>query len=79
MSRKLFYVVLTASCFLIGCSGGDDSIRQLENTINEQHLKIVVLYILIPVASLIGIFIGTAVGAKARRDFEKEKENGKDE
>ena len=73
MSRKLFYVVLMLSCFLIGCSGADENIKQLENAINEQHLKIVVLYILIPVIFLVGVFVGTVAGAKARRDFEKGK------
>lgn len=76
MSKNLFFVVLFVLCFLIGCS---DKADQMQNTINEQHLEIVVLYILLPVVLLAGVFIGTVAGAKARRDSDKgyrEKENG---
>jgi hypothetical protein len=52
--------------------------KKLQDSVQEQHTKNVVLYILIPVVLLVGVFIGTAVGAKARRDIDREKEEGSD-
>ena len=77
MIKKLFFVLLTASSLLLGCSGDGEAIKKLQGKVQEQHTENVVLYILLPVILLAGVFIGTVVGAKARRDSDKEhKERG---